>query len=37
LIIPYGEKVRQVLAIEDIGLKTKLELETEFVDAKYLL
>lgn len=37
IIRPYGELAREALVREDSSLKTKVELETAYVDSKYFL
>lgn len=37
IIRPYGEMTREALVREDSSLKTKVELETTYVDSKYFL
>lgn len=37
LVKPYGDITRQTLAKEDTSLKTKVELETSYIDSKYYM
>lgn len=37
ILRPYGELAREALVREDSSLKTKVELETTYVDSKYFL
>jgi hypothetical protein len=37
LLKPYGDLTREALMKEDTSLKTKVELETSYIDSKYYL
>ena len=37
ILRPYRELAREALVREDSSLKTKVELETTYVDSKYFL
>jgi hypothetical protein len=34
---PYGDIIREAIIREDTSLKTKVELETSYIDSKYFL
>lgn len=37
LIKPFGEIIREALKVSDSSIKTKMELETNYIDPKYFM
>ena len=37
LIRPFGELIKEALKTNDTSMKTKMEIETSYIDAKYYM